>query len=84
MAEAAFRAEYEESADVVARRAAAQDHMDSIGTPAMPFPPTAHDTYIKPEPKRPEMTFQEPAFPEPKLPEPVSAAEPADPVFDMV
>ncbi|MCQ2408587.1 MAG: hypothetical protein MJ065_08720 [Oscillospiraceae bacterium] len=37
---AAFSAEYEESADVLARRAAASPHMDLIGTPAQPIPPT--------------------------------------------
>lgn len=37
---AAFPAEFEESADVLARRAAASEHMDILGTPAQPFPPT--------------------------------------------
>ncbi len=37
---AAFPAEYEESADVLARRAASSSHMDLLGTPAQPFPPT--------------------------------------------
>lgn len=60
--EAAFRAEYEESADVVARRAAAQDHMESLGTPAMPFPPTEHDSYLKPEPQLYQPLVPEPVF----------------------
>lgn len=86
--QAAYRAEYEESADVAARRANASKHMEALGTPAMPFPPTEQDVYIKPEPMKIPEAAADPVFgnaPKPlgptpsiRLPEEVNVSGPVN------
>lgn len=60
--EASFRAEYEESADVVARRAAASADMETIGGAAAPAPVSAPVPQPVSAPQIPQPAVSDPVF----------------------